>query len=330
MNSKRVVAEQALEAIEQLLNEGRPLEAKDDEWIVPLQSVLGRGPVSLVSPNSLHETIELGGEVTRETIEKERAATLTILRDTLRAMLAATDYQPTIRAFDGYTLTIHNSRIAKELKAEYSADEFEQLLTIADHHGVFRIAIDEKTGIGMTAGSSAAEDSIMAQRWVTDAVRFGDLERPRHPEAWQRTLNTLARFYALERAAFEECIAHPDRYRDLNSRAGVHHMFSPDTLERYPWLTSKRLESHGLALWAFCEAILAAKDNVSWALTDVSDDVVQSLVWLTKFFKAIEYETAPSNGPWERDSNSRWADVGHCHHRLGPRWFIESALCARI
>ncbi|MBK7859010.1 MAG: hypothetical protein IPJ65_10400 [Archangiaceae bacterium] len=293
------VATSALARIDGILKSGRALTHADENWLAELQTSLGRGPVTMSHPEKLGEQITLEGPLSVDFINRDVKTRLGLLAHTLRAQVAATAYRPVEKQFTGYRLPVHNSEIAAALKDRYRSEDFAALLDLSDSHGAFHIAIDAQTGIGKTTEIDPAEDDIMSQLWVTDAVRFGRIQNARYPEERQRALNTLARFYKNERAAFDEAIADPAAYRDAKSKVGVHHLFYPESVEAFPWLAPKRLESHGLALGELSRAIVAGAKGEPWGLKAPSDEVVQSLAYLVKFFDAIGYETAPSNGIWE-------------------------------
>ena len=107
-------------------------------------------------------------------------------------------------------------------------------------------------------------------------------------------LTSIARFYKGEQQAFERVIQDPESYRTDVRGAGVAHLFDPETFTRYNWLNPKRLESHGLALRAFCEALKTGGFG-----SNPPDDVLNAVSSLAKYFAVIDYPSAPSNGPWE-------------------------------
>jgi hypothetical protein len=295
----QALATSALARIEGILKGSRKLTHADENWLSELQHALGRGAVTMNHPEKLGEQVTLEGPLTVDFINQDAPARLRLLADTLRAQLAATAYRPIEKQFTDYRLPVHNREIAHALRDRYTSGDFAALFELSDTHGVFHIAIDEQTGIGKTTEIDPSEDDIMSQLWVTDAVRFGRIQNSRYPEERHRALETLARFYKNEREAFDEAIADPVAYRDPTSKVGVHHLFYPESVEAFPWLAPKRLESHGLALGELSRAIVAGAKGEAWGLKSPSDDVVQSIAYLVKYFEAIGYETAPSNGIWE-------------------------------
>jgi hypothetical protein len=154
---------------------------------------------------------------------------------------------------------------------------------------IFDFRSDPATGLVRTSGVSDDENREMgARQWVTDTVRFGDLQRRKDPAGWRRAVLTLARFYTqpTERAAAERAIADPRTYREGGPHEGVAHIFDPRTLARDPaWHNNGRLESHGLALSA---------------LATVDDPLArEAAALLVRYLEAIDYASAPSVGPWE-------------------------------
>jgi hypothetical protein len=294
------LASDSLELIEARLADGGRLRASDVSWLQPLSEGLGTPSVTLSDPSDITRSVTLDARLDLETINAHAPAALQTLADTLRAMLAATAYRPQMKAFGGYEIPVHNAEIARALQGRYSPGSFQKLFQLADAHDVFHIAIDEATGIGKTTEIAESEDDIMSQMWVTDAIRFREIQNARYPELRQKALETLARFYRNERGAFDEAYANPAGYRDRNSKVGVHHIFMPGTLTAFPWLLPKRLESHGLALADFSRTIVAGGvQHAPWGIAEPSDDLLEAIARLVKYFDAIDYSTAPSNGVWE-------------------------------
>ncbi len=293
---KTRLAIETAERIEDILAQGRPLDARDRKWVEALDRMLGRrAPVFLTHPEQPGKRVRLESCLTVDAINRNREANLRQLRDTLRAMVAATRYQPiqkTMQSPTGqaYTLTIHNPELAGRLKPAYTSEAFGSLLALCRQNGVFDLAINKATGLVETAGIDESEDVIMSQGWVTDTIRNGVLQQDLDPRAWKRALRTLAVFYRNEQPAFYQIFRNPARYNDPDT--GVHHMFDPATRKRYPWLSSKRLESHALALKAFCDTALA--DDGACALA-----TMKAIANLSHYFAVIGYPTAPTIGAWE-------------------------------
>lgn len=242
------------------------------------------------------------------------------LVDAMRTLASASKYSPCIKSFSDYSLPVHNGYINERLSSNYSFSDFSELLEYIDMHGVFSLSIDPTSGLAQTC--DAKENCNMsARRWVTDTVRCGDLQRERDPSSWQKALLSLARFYNQpeELAAMERIIGDPACYRTGGPLAGVAHSFMPHTMRRDPsWFNNKRLESHGLALRAFCDALYdGLRSQAPWGLRIElleADDhlfaVVNAIVHLATFLASVnlaldQTETArfdfmaPSTGIWE-------------------------------
>jgi hypothetical protein len=224
----------ALSRLEKILREDGSQEAADKEWFALAK--------------------QIGAKMVSVPLEK--------LIDSLRAILAAASYDAKHLKLGDTNLVAHNNEIAERLKASYSLEQFQALFDFCWQHGVFSIKIDERTGLVQT---SAVEENweMSARQWVTDTVRCGDIERVVQPDAWHRALITLADFYGQseELDAIEAAVKDPNYYRVGGLTNGVAHIFMPSSLKRdESWFNNKRLESHALALSAFCRAILPEQD----------------------------------------------------------------------
>jgi hypothetical protein len=238
------------------------------------------------------------------------------LVDSLRAILAAESYSPQQLKLGDITLPVHNEQVAKRLKPEYTPAQFKELFDFCEKNGVFSIKIDEANGLVETA---TVEENwgMSGRRWVTDTVRCGDIEKVVAPKAWLRALITLADFYTQdeELAAIEEAVKDANFYREGGLTNGIAHIFLPETLKRdSTWFNNKRLESHALALSAFCQMLASAEPVVkdqqqSALLTDAKprSKMVNAISNLATYFKVINTNpdtgafdfAAPSAGPWE-------------------------------
>lgn len=223
---------------------------------------------------------------------------LSSLVQALQVLLTASQPQITHLQLDG-PVAVHNPQVALWLRPSYTAAQFAKLWHNCQKHGVFQVRVHPQTGLIATSGGEENPD-MAARQWVTDSIRCGELERPQAPQGWRQALQTLAGFYTgpQEKAAFLKAIQDPQSYRQGGPEEGVAHIFFPSTLQRDPaWFNNKRLESHGLALQAFCQSILARTEP--WGLKDPPPAVLESIVLLANYFLALDYPTAPSAGNWE-------------------------------
>jgi hypothetical protein len=228
---------------------------------------------------------------------------------------------------------IHNRAVAAQLQGDYDLASFDALFDLAKSKGVFSLKISDENGLVTTA--EAAENWDMSGRqWVTDTVRCGDIERELNPHAWTKALLTLCDFYNQEEelAAMHASIADPDYYRLGGLLNGVAHIFIPHTLKRdASWFNNKRLESHGLALKAICDTLIAGGatgaggangagsrpegDTTNGAaiwgfsenqIEEHGEKIAETIVCLASYLKAINTDKegrfdfgAPSAGAWE-------------------------------
>ena len=308
----RSVAEQALGELRGRMREGRQLSPeRDGEWFGVLVKTLGvrssqLGPdgqpqIVMTDPRNIGREVRLSASLTIEFINA-KPSRLQALADTLNAMLAATDYRPRVVNDLGYrrSLHVHNAEVAARLSRRYTREQFAGLFQLAMTNGVFEIQIDPSTGIPETTEITGDEDPIMKHFWVSDLCQLGAIQDDaRYADSRPRALQSLATFYQSEAGAFWSAVNRPEPYRRLDSTTGVHHIFTP-ALTRFGWLLPKRLESHGLALSELVGAVISGVvRSDSWGLAEPSSEVLQSIAWLVRYFAAIEYWHAPSNGVWE-------------------------------
>ncbi len=269
-------AEQSLQALQACLDQQRlPSQALLNQ----LQNVLGRESFQL----------DKAYDCRLRNLTRPQLLSLT---HALRAMLAASRQQVTTLSLDGLPLQVRNPEVAALLRPQYTPEQFEQLLQLCHKHRVFQVKVHPTTGLIATSGGEENPD-MASRQWVTDSLRCGILQPPADR---LKVLITLARFYtgAQEQAAFRKAIDHPKSYREGGPVEGVAHIFFPATLQRDPsWFNNKRLESHGLALQALCQAVL---EHPEWP---APPEVWTSIELLGQYFLAIDYPTAPSAGNWE-------------------------------
>ncbi len=300
------VARQAHRNLARILEEGRPFGPQDAAWLARLQQSVGRASMTIPDPEEpgAFKTVD-----TRLTVERLNAfpGAARALHEALATMLFATGNRPALMPLGDIHLPVHNRALGGLVRARYQADSFQALFERARQQGTFGLRVDGRTGLASTSGVSSAENPEMSNRqWVTDTVRTGEMERELDPPGWRRALGTLAGFYTnpTEQAAFDRAIANPATYREGGPEEGVAHIFFPDTLQRDPsWFNNKRLESHGLALRAFAEALTAGLvRGEGWGFADsraVDDRVLRSVANLAAYFVALDYPSAPSAGNWE-------------------------------
>jgi hypothetical protein len=296
-------ARQGYSRLTELGQQQRQVEDTDDAWLRGLGDELGRDSITVTNPDDPRSTVTFDTRLDASHIKGQPEAPET-LRTTLRAMLEATESKPLELRLGNEQVRVHNPDIAAHMKATYTPAEFDQLFDAADQLGVYHF---EAAGNGLvhTTGEGAAESADMSQRqWITDTVRDGDLERDKDPVGWQHALHTLSAFYSQpsEVEALEKGIRDPRSYREGGPMEGPAHIFFPVTLQRDPsWFNNKRLESHGHALEAFCQALTAGAQGEPWGIRPQAapPEMLSAINRLATFFKAIDYPTAPSAGNWE-------------------------------
>jgi len=318
-----------LDKLSALVTGQRPaadLSDGDKVWLAKVPELLGR--------EQLHEILVSAGNQEVNLLDPaslsaggQAAALLEKLYYGLRAMNAAyqAGSQPVVTAPGDYgsvgnfisaettaRVVIHNRAVAEKLKTSYDSASFAELFDLCEKKRVFALKVNDQNGLVTTA---EAEENweMSARQWVTDTVRCGDIERTLNPQGWRKALMTLCDFYSQdeEMAAMASSIADPDYYRAGGLLNGVAHIFLPATLKRdTSWFNNKRLESHGLALRAICDTVVACGKE-SWGFSEAElgtagGTIAQTIVCLASYLKSINTDkdgrfdfNAPSAGPWE-------------------------------
>ncbi|MBQ7568858.1 hypothetical protein IJT17_08645, partial [bacterium] len=299
------VSQQDIALVGQALGEaassGRALNRSDERWLEVLRRNWGRDTITVPDLDRLPATRQVNCRLTVDSINAQPGA-LKALHQAWLAMEAASQSVPLFFKGDGYTVPCHNRVIFAHLRPHYSLAQFEQLYELLREHGTFDIKVSPEDGLAITTDIGDENREMSSRQWITDTVRTGEAERIFAPEAWKKALGTLAKFYTspTEQQAFDRCIDEPSIYREGGLAEGVAHIFYPQTLQRDPnWFNNKRLESHGLALQALCQGILACAQKADWAVERPDDEYLQAIANLAAYLMSIDYATAPSAGNWE-------------------------------
>ena len=307
--SKIETAQYALDKLQEKLETNSKLTKQDEVWLKPLREKLGTDNFTINNPDNPKEKITVDSTLTIDKINQEGG--IKALSDALTTMISATKYQPAKVKIGGVQYTVHNKAISNLLQGEYNEESFGRLMKYLNGKRVFDftdnprygLVIDKNRGIVKICGAS--ENWEMSDRaWITDIMRVGDIQKYKRPDTWTKALNTIGEFYHTQNNNFERIISNPDLYRNGDAMQGIPHIFMPKTLEPdVNWFNNKRLESHGLALKEFCNGIIdglvKGKAYGYKSSDDVPNEVIEAIVNLTKYFKSIDYPSAPSAGNWE-------------------------------
>lgn len=295
------VARQSLEATKRVVQAGGQFTAADAAWLAELQNTLGRAQMTVPDPDSPGgvTTVDCSLSVANLNSIPHAAESL---RDALQAMIQASELAAPLFDYGSGSVPVYNGWLFDKMCTNYDSASFAELYAVAQAHKLFAVSVNAQTGLVGTSGG-AENFEMSARQWVTDTVRTGELEKSVAPQAWPKALQMLASFYtnASEQKAFDKAIADPHSYREGGPEEGVAHIFFPATLQRdSSWFNNKRLESHGLALAAMVEAILAGNtSSEAWGIAEPSDSMLEAVANLTAYFVAIDYASAPSAGNWE-------------------------------
>jgi hypothetical protein len=311
------LGEEALLVVEQLnliVSGARSLDDIGDgdrAWLAKLADLIAVGPSQMSFATGDGQCLDLF-EPTALKHSTEALPLLEKLYFSLRAMIAAytAGAEPLSEPSLG-KVVIHNRAVAEKLQSDYAVKTFDALFDLCKKEGVFALKVSDQTGLVTTA--DAAENWHMSGRqWVTDTVRCGDFERSVNPIGWTRALLILCDFYHQdeEMDAIQKSIADPDYYRLGGLLNGVAHIFIPHTLKRdTTWFNNKRLESHGLALKAICDTVVAgAVSKKDWGfsedqLKEFGDQIAQTIVCLASYLKSINTD---KNGRFDLAPGKRY------------------------
>ena len=305
--SKTNVANTALHVLGEHIKNGTDLSSKDEEWLSPLRNLLGADFMEVKNPENPQETIKIDSRLSLEKVNNNKQE----LYNALKVMLEAGRYKPVIKKLGGVSYNVHNSEIAGLLREKYTRKDFDELMKYLNSNSMFKISKNNQKGLkkkkktGFVKICGASENWEMSNRvWITDAMRIGDVQRIKAPYTWTVMLDTVADFYETQDDNFQKLIKDEQLYKNGGVMAGIPHIFLPETLEPdKDWFNNKRLESHALALKEFCRAIIdgmvKGKPYGYGIADEVSENMLNCIDNLSKFFKAIDYPTAPSAGNWE-------------------------------
>ena len=286
------------------IKQGYPLSDADKGWVEDLQKNLGQTTIQTKDLDDITKDVTVDCRLTVESINNTEKG-LEQLEDALKTLLEATNYKPQRKKLGKVELPIHNNVVANKLNGNYTATEFKSLFNFIESKGTFDVDINHETGFVSTCGVDKEKNAEMNRQWVTDTVRNGDIVKEKSPADWSKSMVTLAKFYNMpdEVKAFKKAIKDPESYTKGGPEEGIAHVFDPETLQRDPnWTNNKRLESHGLAFKAFCDTImdgLGEDKPYGFKKEQIDDNVINSIVYLANFFKAIEYQKSASVGNWE-------------------------------
>lgn len=233
------------------------------------------------------------------------------LINALKVMSNAYDYKPQKVKTKLNNYTVHNQTLAGMIKDFYSREELNNISNYLEKNKVFDLSDNSEYGFvinknnGLVEICGSAENYEMNKRcWITDIMRIGSIQKDKRPETWTKALSTIADYYYTQDSRFKKLINHPELYRGDDISEGIPHIFIPETYELdKEWLNNKRLESHGLALKEFSDAIIDGiyyKKNYGFkSAQNIPQNLLLAMDNLTKFFKAIDYVSAPTSGNWE-------------------------------
>lgn len=306
--NKEVVVKKAISALETGLSQKTSL-TNNPEWFLELKKLYEQASYKIKNPENIHQEILLKTELSMEKIKD--SVFIQNLINALRVMYNAFNYKPNKVKTENNHYTVHNKVIAGMIKDEYSKEELDQVTEYLNENRVFDLTdnpnygfvINKKNGLVEICGS--AENYEMNQRcWITDIMRIGDIQKYERPETWTTTLATIAKYYETQAIQFDKLIANPEIYHSDDISEGIPHIFIPETFELdKDWFNNKRLESHGLALKEFSNAIIDGlfynKNYGFQSVEEIPENIFLAIDNLSKFFSAIDYVTAPTSGNWE-------------------------------
>ena len=234
-------------------------------------------------------------------------------------------YNPRMKAFETYTIPIHNNAFTERLQEKYSAKKFEELFNFAKAKGVFDYVYDEKTGFVKTSFINTKENPLMSDLiWITDTCNNMELVKAQNPKDCTTVFNKLTDFYEGQKIAFDKIIENPSLYKNSGfwpqETNGIGHCF-----EHYgnphKWFAKTRLESIGNYLRVFSDLTLTGFGGGTYGYkssADIPDKVIDAVSNCVKYLHAIHYPTARSCGAWEEQTfvNSLTSDTAIINNGL--------------
>ena len=308
-NFKLKAAKKAYEKLSRNIENNTKLSQHDEKWVRKLRNLFGADSFTVNNPDNPTQLMTINSKLSIEKINQGN--NMETLKNALKVMIAATEYKPNKIKLGGVTYNVHNKKIAGLLKEKYNLESFENLQKYLDSKRIFDmtddsnygIVLDKNRGIPKICGATENWD-MSARSCITDIMRMGGMQKRERPETWTKALNTIGEYYGKQKDNFAKLIASPESYREGDALQGIPHIFLPKTLEPDSnWFNNKRLESHGLALKEFCNGIIdgigKGKNYGYQSSESVPQNVLEAIDNLGKYFKAIDYSTAPSAGNWE-------------------------------
>lgn len=308
-NNKLKIAKKAFEKLSRNIEKNTKLTQNDEKWVSKLGKIFGADSFTVNNPDNPTQLITINSKLSIEKINQGN--NMETLKNALKVMIAAAEYKPNKVKFGDITYNVHNKKIAGLLREKYDSESFADLQKYLDSKRIFDmtddsnygIVLDKNRGIPKICGATENWD-MSARSWITDIMRIGGMQKKKRPETWTKALNTIGEYYSKQKDNFARLISSPESYREGDALQGIPHIFLPKTLEPDSnWFNNKRLESHGLALKEFCNGILdgigKGKKYGYQSSESIPQNVLEAIDNLSKYFKAIDYPTAPSAGNWE-------------------------------
>lgn len=218
------------------------------------------------------------------------------------------DYNPVIKKFAGYSLHVHNTKIADNLQSAYTTESFQRLFKLADENGVFNLHYNEQTGFFKTSLVCAKHDNLMANLvWVTDTCNYMPVLKDKYPDKAVPIMEKISHYYKTQETAINKVIKNPILYKFNRlwaafSKNGTGHVFNPKNYKTHKWYPRTRLESVGLYLQTVSDLVKEGFNGANYGYkkaSDISDKTVDAIANLTKYIKTINYPYAKSTNSWE-------------------------------
>lgn len=307
MNKQKIV-KNSISVLEKSVS-SKSILTTELSWLKELNELYGQLSYKFKNPQSIAQDLVLNTAITAEKLKNTDA--ILALINALRVMLNAFNYNPSVVKASNINYKVHNRVIASMLKDSYTEDELNNIAKYLETNRVFDLSDDTEHGFvinknnGLVEICGSAENYEMNQRcWITDIMRIGDIQKYERPETWTKALSTIADYYHTQDNQFKRLINMPELYRGDDISEGIPHIFIPKNFELdKEWFNNKRLESHGLALKEFSKAIVEGlyyhKSYGFNSVEEIPENLYLAIDNLSKFFKAIDYVTAPSSGNWE-------------------------------
>lgn len=240
-----------------------------------------------------------------------------LLVRTLKTMIYATEYRPKKKTMQGYILFVNNEQVLPHIKNKYTKKDIIETRKFLRKIGVFKLKIDRESGLVKTATVSKKENSQMGKAfWTKDSIINLELQKKYNPKTCVRNIKTWSRFYKENNGRIFHMINNSEKILNQIRHGksitvqmeGIPHIGILSKLRKKGFILVPdsqfnrfRQEAHGHELNAFVISIIDGAKGKKYGIkpSEIDKNIIEDISNLTKYFQAINFPKAPSNGNWE-------------------------------